>query len=247
MLIGTGDPEAHAEGAPRMSKLDTDSLTLDDVEVVQVLFEISSACRDDLLPPALHPTLPGVVTWLVYDCPDSPWGPFRLAQTRIECRSGTRPRGLLLPGMIDNTVAAAALTERWGYRLLEGEIELRRGYDGADVRVRRAGEYVLALALREPVLLPPDVVQFVASLHPAHTPAGYRLVQVDPVHTISRAERCEPHVEIFDAGAWGDERVQPRSAIAAAVCRASITLPKLRFVCRPGELAFTCTESIGAG
>ena len=43
-----------------------------------------------MLPPALHPTLPPIVSWLVYRAISSPWGPFTLAQTRIGCRSGAR-------------------------------------------------------------------------------------------------------------------------------------------------------------
>jgi len=244
MLVGLADPAARRTGAPRMPDLATAPVTLEGVSVLQVLCEVANDTAE-LLPPALHPTLPGVVTWLVYDCPDSPWGSFRLAQTRIECRSGTRPRGLLVSGVIDNDAAREALGPRWGYRLVPGSVDFRRGYDGVEAVVYGAGrEPVLALELREPVLLPPDVVQFVASVHPAETPRGYRLVQVDPRHDVHRAERGHPEVSLFDGEAWGEPEIAPSHPISAAVCLADVTLPKLRFVCRPGEMAFTGTEPI---
>ena len=88
-----------------------------------------------------------MVAWLVYDCPESPWGPFRLAQTRIECRSGTRPRGLLVSAICNNPVAGRALAEGWGYRWEPGEIDFRRGYDQVRSVVHSEGEIALEMIL----------------------------------------------------------------------------------------------------
>jgi hypothetical protein len=244
MLMGAADPEAWREGAPKMSALTTEPVSFRGASVLQVLCEVEND-NAELLPPALHPTLPGVVGWQVYDFPESPWGAFRLAQTRIECRSGTRPRGLLVSGVIDNAAAREALTARWGYRLHAGEIDFRRGYDGVEVVVGGPqGDPILVLGLQDPVLLPPDVVQFVSSVHPAETPNGYRLVQVEPRYQVNRAERGDPVIELFDAEAWGESRIAPVYPISAALCLTDVTLPTLRFLCRPGELAFTGTESL---
>ena len=229
-----------------MRSFATPAVGLAGASVLQVLCEVGND-NALLLPPALHPTLPGVVGWQVYDFPESPWGAFRLALTRIECRSGTRPRGFLVSGVIDSAPAGEALATGWGYGLRSGEIDFRRGYDGVDASVRTVeGRDLLQLGLRNPVLLPPDVVQFVSSVHPADTPSGYRLVQVDPRYDVLRAERGEPVIEYFDAGAWGDDRIVPTHPISASICIADVTLPRLRFVCRPGEMAFTGTETVAA-
>ena len=74
MLIGTADPEERAERAPTMESLATDSLALPDVNVLQVICEIDAAPMCEMRPPALHPTLPPALSWLVYDCPQTPWG-----------------------------------------------------------------------------------------------------------------------------------------------------------------------------
>jgi hypothetical protein len=244
MQIGTANPDALAENAPRLSSLDVEAVTLEGLELFQLLCEVKADGLLEALPPALHPTIPGVLTWLAYRFDESPWGPFRLAQTRIECRSGTRPRGLFVAGVIDNEAASHALAGGWGYNLRMGEIDLRRGFDGVDLRVSVEGECILDLAMHDPLLLPPDSLQFVSSLHPAHTPAGFRLVQVDPVHHINRAERGEPIVNLFDAEAWAVPGLEPQYPISAACGSGSLTLGKLRFLCRPGELAFTGTETV---
>ena len=93
-------------------------------------------------------------------------------------------------------------------------------------------------------MLPPEVVQLVSSLHPAITPRGYRLVQVDPVYRLERAERGEPYLDEFDAKTWGDERIDPHYLVSAAVGVADVTLSKLRYLCRPDELAFSGTEPV---
>jgi hypothetical protein len=188
--------------------------------------------------------VPPVVSWLVWQCPESPWGPFQLAQTRIECRSGTRPRGFLVGGVCDNEAAAAALAAGWGYRLQPGRIELRRGYDDVAVRVLREGRGALELGLRDPLPLGEGRIQFVSGMHPARTPRGFRLVQCDVDHAAQRSERGEPSLRGEDASAWTDERLAPCWPISAASCLADLTLRPLRFLCRADELAFTGTETV---
>jgi hypothetical protein len=244
MLQGTGASDIWADGAPALSDFGTEELSLSRVEVLQVLYEIKSAAADELLPAGLHPTIPGVVNWLAYACDDSPWGAFRLVQARIECRSGVRPRTLAISGFIDNEAAREALAARWAYRLSPGTIEFQRNYDGAELRVACDGRTVFDLALRDPVLLPEGVLQILTCLHPANTQRGYRLVQVDVDYATNRSERARPELRSCDATAWGDARLDPQYPISAAVCTADVTIGRLRYLCRPDELAFTGTETV---
>ena len=115
MLVGTADPQVLADGAPTLEGFGTEPLRLEDVETFQVFCEMKREGVESLLPPGLHPTLPPVVTWLVQKVGGSPWGPFSMAQCRVECRSGLRPRGFLRAGVIDNAAAAKELAARWGY------------------------------------------------------------------------------------------------------------------------------------
>ena len=82
MLAGTADPKSLAARAPKLASLDTEPLELRDVDVVQVFSEIGSQGIEALLPPALHPTLPPIVSWLIYRCISSPWGAYMATGTR---------------------------------------------------------------------------------------------------------------------------------------------------------------------
>ncbi|MGH2685235.1 MAG: hypothetical protein ACRDJP_07205, partial [Actinomycetota bacterium] len=79
----------------------------------------------------------------------------------------------------------------------------------------------------------------------ADTPRGLRLVQVDPDYEVHRAERASPRLSVFDAGAWGEPLLEPVHPVVATFAVADVVLPRLRYVCRPEELAFFATEPAG--
>jgi hypothetical protein len=242
MLTGRADIEVLASGAATLDRLDTEAVEFPNAEVLQVLCEIESGDIESLFPPALHPTLPGLVSWQLMHCPESPWGPFRLANTRIQCRSGVRPRAFVLSGRIDNEAARDALSSGWGYPLLMGEIEFRHGYDSVEAAVFEDDLSLLEIGLRNPEPLDAGDVQYVSDCHIAHTPRGIRLVQVDPIIEATRAERGAPEVHHFEALEWGEEGVVPNYPVSASIVSAHITVPQLRYLCLPNQLAFTGTE-----
>jgi hypothetical protein len=245
MLVGTADPTTLL--APRavvMEKLDTEPEVLGGVSVLQVLCEIDSSPECEILPPSLHPTLPPLLNWQAWRVPASPWGPFALAMTRIECRSGVRPRALLTQGYVDNVDAARALGERWGFRLEVATVAVEQRYDETRCEVHRQGEAILSIGLRDPEPLGMLDIQYVSALHATRLERGLRLLQCDTAYEPERAERGTPLVDHFDAEQWGEPRLVPVYPVSASLTRGRVTLPKLRFVCRPDELAFTGTESI---
>jgi hypothetical protein len=244
MLFGTADPNALAADAPRMSLLDGEPLTLTGIEVLQAAFELPGAFRECLLPPALHPTDPPLAWINVWRCPDGPLGAFALAQVRVSCRSGLRPRGFLVGAVVDSADAGAALAARWGFRCRAGTVVLARQYDAVDARVEVDGRTVLGLSLRDPDPLGAHDVQYTASMHLADTPRGLRLVQVDPDVRIERAERGRPSLGTFDGAAWGDPRIAPTHPVSGTIAVADLTLPRLRYVCKPDVWAFDGTETV---
>lgn len=245
MYTGTKPVDELAARAPTMASLDAAPVSLEHVEILTVVYEAAGAANEAVLPAGLHPTMPPVITWAMWRCADSPWGPFAMAQTRIECRSGMRPRGFLVSAVVDSADAATALTDGWGYVCRPGSVTVDRSYDRASVRVSEAsGATSLEIEVVDPVTLRPGDIQWIANMHLAHTPMGLRLIQVDPDVEVHRAERARPRVVSFDAAAWGEPLLEPVYPVAASLARASITLPKLRYVCAPDQLAFFSTEVI---
>jgi Acetoacetate decarboxylase (ADC) len=244
VLFGTADVDVLAASAPLMERLDTEPLVLPGAWVLHVTYEMPGAAREVLLPPALHPSDPPLVSWTFLRCASGPLGAFTIAQLRVECRSGLRPRGFLVASVIDSKEAGRTLASRWGYSSRPGEVRLARQYDAVTGAVRVDGRTILHVALRDPDPLGPHDIQYTASMHLARTPRGVRLVQVDPTFAVERAERGRPHLVAFDAAAWGDARIVPTHPVSASIAIADVTLPRLRYLCRPDVWAFDGTERL---
>jgi hypothetical protein len=245
MLSGTADPVSLAGGAPVVTSLATEPLVCPGAELLQVVHEIWASGRDGVLPPGLHPVTTPALTWSFMRAPESEFGAFTLAQTRVVCRSGVRSRGFHVAGFIDNPEAGRALSARWGYRLSAGEVSVERLYHGTFGRVVAGGRTVLDVRLLSPQPLSGDDLQYTDTMHLAETPAGLRLVQVEQAFAFSRAERGRPVLVAFDPPGWGQPRLLPSYPVSASSATADVTVQPVRFVCRPDVSAFEGTERVG--
>jgi hypothetical protein len=244
MLTGDAAVDALAANAATVKSWDAAAVTMDGAELVQAMFELRTAARQAVLPPALHPTNPPTLVFQAWRCPESPWGAFELAQVRVQCRSGLRPRGFVMGAVTDNADAADGLAAGWGFAATIGEVRLRRFYDETTVEVVVGGATILHLTGHDPDPLGPDDVGYSSTLNLAHTPNGLRLVQLDMGAEPERVERLRPVLGAFDATAWGSPRLDPWYPVSASVAVGRMTLPPVRFCCRPDVLAFEGTETV---
>lgn len=244
MLFGTGSIDQVAERAPRVASLDTESLTLPGVSLLRVTFEIARRDIQTFFPPALQATVPPLVTWSVYRCDEGPLGCFQLAETQLNCRSGARTRTYLLGGVIDGEQAADVLSSRWGFDPRIGEIRLSKAFDRVDASVAIERQRILQVSMCDPMPLGNSAIHFAPSMHPAHTPSGLRLLQVDSTVQVHRSERGRAVVDRFHASEWNERRVNPTKPVAATYSTADLTLGPLRFMGRLDVNAFEGTEPV---
>jgi hypothetical protein len=243
-LFGSRDVTSLLATSPTMPALDTDALILPGTRIMHVLHEIESGPMLDLLPPALHPTVPPTVSVWAWQVRGSDLGDFTLAQVTVGCRAGVRPRGFLVAAYCDDDGAAKALGERWGFRRDDGTPRLLVTHFGLTLTVEREGRTILDVRMESPEGIAGTDLQYVATMQLAHTPVGDRLVQVDPDYAFSKADRGTPRVDVFDAAALGDERIALAWPISASSAIADVTLPKLRYVCKVDVPAMAGTEPV---
>ncbi len=246
MLIGSADVKILGERSPRIASFASEPLMLSDVACLQLTAEMRNSAREAVLPPALHPTIPPVVSIQVWDVADSPVGAFGFAMCRVSCRSGVRARGFSTAAVASTQAAAQILTERFGFPCVLGEVTLRRHYDGVDAEVMVDGSRTLGIAALDPEPMDLDDVQYTGNLNLAHTPLGLRLAQVEVDHVASRVERLSARLSAFDGEAWGNRLLDPYFVVSASVALETVSIQPIRFVCKPDELAFTGTESVAA-
>ena len=244
MLVGSGDLEQLARRAPELASFAAEPLTLPGVELVHAVFELEGQGIEALFPPGLHPTLPVLGVLAFWRANAGPLGAFTLAQLRLSCRSGARPRQLLVAAFCEGETARAELNARFAFGARRAAVSLARFYDRAEASVALDGRTVLDLHGGAPLPLAPDDLQFFSSIHPARTPRGLRLVQVATDYRIVRAERARPVLASFDAGAFGDARLRLAYPVAASVALGELTLGRIRYVLRPDVLAFQGTEAV---
>jgi hypothetical protein len=221
---------------PRLRDLDTEAWTLPGAEILQLAFEVPGS-TDALLPRAMHPSIPRYATIVVTRYPESPVGPFALAQLRLMGRAGAHPRGVPLGAVASTPEAASALRERWGYPARAGVVTLRRRHDRIAAAATVDGMPVLECALVDPEPISGADVQYIHSVTLGHAPlegdTAPRLIQVDPRYTFHRAERGRVEVSRLDAEAWNAPGLAVRDAISATVCTCDTDLPRIRFVMDP--------------
>ncbi|MEX2247586.1 MAG: acetoacetate decarboxylase family protein [Dehalococcoidia bacterium] len=247
-LTGTRDFSSLLREAPLLDGFGTEPWPLERAEILQVMFEIDDAVMTSLLPPALHPTIPPVAIFSVTRFPESPVGPFLLAQVRAGCRAGVRPRGFLLRAYADTGPACEALSSRWGFDCRPGEVALRRYHDRVEGRVRAGGRDVLSIAIIDPQAISGGDIQYVANMNLARTVESGKergvLVQVDPEYTFHRAERGRPQVDVFDRDAWNAGGVDPVWPVSGCYALCDTGLPRIRYVSDPALPAIAGTRAV---
>ena len=248
-LAGSLDIRQLLEGAPTVT-LDDRELHVDDVDILQVMYEIGASDVESLIPPALNPTIPPVVSFLVYRARDSEFGPFSLVQTRLTARAAVRPRAFLVSARCDNPDAAEVLSSSWGFRIEPAEIRLRRFHDRVDCSVVVDRKTILQVSLIDPQPITGHDIQYAPGMHLArvHGDDGTkpRLVQVDSEFVFRRADRGRPELGTFDSSAWGDQRLVPLEPVSASFTACDVTITAVRYVCNPDIPASEGTQSVGS-
>jgi acetoacetate decarboxylase len=218
---------------PTVPDLDTEAWSLPGAEILQLAFEVPRATKL-LLPRAMHPAIPPYATIWVTRYPESPVGPFSLAQLRLMARAGAHPRGLVLGAVASTAEAATALRERWGLPVASGRVTFTRRHDRITATAAVEGVITLDCALIDPEPISGSDVQYIHSVTLARAPlddkTGPLLLQVDSRYTFKKAERGRPQVDVLVQPAWNADGLEPTNPIAATVTSCDTDLPRIRFV-----------------
>ncbi len=248
-VFGKQDVEAAAARAPLMTGFDTDAWELKGAQILQLSYEIVEEPAEWLIPPALHPSIPPYVTLSVMQYPDSPVGPFALAQVRIIVRAGIRPRGYLLGAYVNSDTAAQELRARWGFSVETAIVSLQSRHDRVTGTVERNSETILEIELKNSEHISGTDVTYLASLHLARVQDQNMpiIVQVDPEYVFHNAQRGRPRITTFKTDAWGgDERLRYTTPIIATMTQCDTDLPHLRFALDPSKPAATGGRRLAA-
>jgi hypothetical protein len=244
-ISGTLDVRPLLGDAPQMRSFGAEPWETAGVEILHLKFEIDDRDMAAPLPRALHPTIPPTVIFTVASYPESPVGPFMLAQVRVGARASGLPRGFLARAYADSAKACEALASHWGFACHQADVRLKRFHDRIIGTVSADGADILRVSLIDPEPISGGDIQYVANMNLARDADGNgALVQVDPNYVFHKAERGTPEIAAFDAKAWRADGVVPVWPIAATWAHCDTGFPKIRFVLDPDQPARTGTRRL---
>jgi Acetoacetate decarboxylase (ADC) len=235
-VLGTLDiAQWAAEAVSKFDPWDGDAWVLKNAELLAVAIEIQPGARA-LLPPGMHPSVPMYALFSVGRFPESPVGPFTMAQVLISGRVGIRPRGFALKTLVNNEAARRELAARWGYPVASGEAKIISRHDRVQAEVRVGGAIVLQCELTDREPIEGSDMEPLASANLARNAADDKLVliQVEPAYEYGKAERGRPRVLSFDQAAWRmGGHVQLNQGITAVYSQCDMALPPPRYIMDP--------------
>lgn len=229
---GTLDPASRSD-LPVAGQLARDAWTTEGSEVLYLAYELDDTHDLALIPPALHPAIPLYGTLMLRTHPESPVGSFALAELRVMTRAGIHYGGFTVGVIASSRDAVDFLRDGYGYPAKLGEVEIDRRHYATLGRVRCDGQPVLDIALEHAEPIAPTDVLYTNSFNLALVAGEPTIVQAEPTYTPERAERGRPRVELFDAGAFGDERIKLTTPLPATYVSGSIEMRPVRWLMDP--------------
>lgn len=210
-------------------------------QILQALFEIDRDVALAWLTPGLAKPVPPYAQILISRYPESPVGPFALAQQLIVCRAFTRARGYALQAVVDGPAAAlAALREVWGVPARPGKITLEVTATQITGEVADdTGRTVAAVLVQDLHTADPQHIHYDPVLAPrlappvqdGKPPAVLELTQIDPDYTIRECLLGAGTVSYPNASeGYPWNLLQPRNMIAATYTVSDTSLPWARFI-----------------
>ena len=246
---GTMDVQAFAPNVGEINGFKTEQWVLKGAQILNVYFEVANEPFASLMPVTVHPVIPAYAMLNVTHYPESPVGPFSIADVRVGCRAGVRPRGFTLKSYVSTEAAARELTSRWGYPASVGEVYLRAFHDRVIGRVQTGGRTILEVEMLDREFIGGNDIQYVSSMHLCRNREDRKLVmvQLDPEWTFVKAERGRPRLVTFEGQAWnGGDQLVPTWPISASYAIADTTLSAIRYVSDPNLDAFKGTTQVAA-
>ena len=237
------------QSAPAINGDKTEPWILKGARILTLNMEIDDDPADNLIPATMHPSIPPYAIFCVTNYPDSPVGPFTIAEVRVSGRTGVRPRGFVLRSFCDNEDARRELAARWGYPAVAGDVKLYIRHDRVVADAGAGGKPVLECELlgsrRDLRRRYPVRREHASGSQPLLRQTRSRAV--DPDFTFAKAERGKPRVILLDNDAFGaGANLRLANPISASFTTADVTLPKIRYICDPGLPAMQGTTKVAA-
>ncbi len=210
-----------AEGAMKIS----------DVEIFYSLFELPMGTAIARLPASLHPSIPAVMGTCFWQVPASDFGEFQLAYVGLACRTGIKPRHMVIGAWCDNPAAARFFRERYGFNCRTAELQCRETYDRVLGRVTLERDIILEIVATEliPITGGGGSVKYSPPLNLALSGERAKLAQFEASYDFKRVSRGTVQATTYLPAEVGDAAVAPTYPVSGTFAVCDVELMPARF------------------
>lgn len=208
-----------------------DTVVIEDVEILYVLYEMSMASALERLPASLHPSVPALFGFTFMRAPGGPLGAFTIAWHGIACRTGIKPRHLVQGAFCNSTQAGDFFASRYGFACRSAEVGLRETFDRVRGHVEVDGTTLIDVAITEslPLVGAGALIKYSPPLNGTTLAGGPALVQFEAGYDFKRVLRGRPRLAAFAAAELGDAGLAPTHPIAGSHAVVDLHLMPARF------------------
>lgn len=231
-LTGTGTIEPFEAFAPVVDLVIGEDVVLEDAEISFCLTELPVDDVLTVLPPALHPSIPGMAGFMHYSVPDGPWGKFDMVLVGLLSRSGIKSRLMVTAAFTDSDEALEALSKTWGFALRKAAIRLAVNYDRVRSTVTVDDVLLLDFEVEHPISLTGagGSVRYPQPFNIARRAGAIEFVQVDASYAFERVARGRPRIAHCHPSLIGGLKADHGFPVSGTLAKTKMTLHPLRFV-----------------
>jgi Acetoacetate decarboxylase (ADC) len=234
---GSGNVEAWLASAPAIATLKPEAWTLKGVRTMEARCEVDDDPADALVPPSLRPAMPAYVSVVVSRIPESPVGPFGLAELRVAARVGPRPTFFLLKSFCDNEAAREELASRWGYRASSGDVTLKEDHYRAIGTASVGGKTVLQFTLSHRAPLPGTRFNQLATVNLCKLAGQAILAGLAIESNFSANDKGQQHITLDNEALGVGNALRLLNPTAATVGVTDWTMGAIEFTVDPARAA----------
>ncbi|MGE0483936.1 MAG: hypothetical protein AB7Q81_07340 [Gammaproteobacteria bacterium] len=218
----------------------TDTVVIENAEILYVLCETPMQAALAALPVALHPSIPAIYGMTFVRARDSAIGPFELAWCGVACRTGIKPRHFIQAAFCAAPAAREFFAARYGFACRDARVNLRETFDRVRGTVEGDNDLLLDVAITDaiPLVGAGALIKYSPALNATTVAGGAALVQLEAAYDFKRVLRGRPRVATFAAAALGADALRPTQPIAGSFAVCDLHLMPARFqvdIVRPAE------------
>jgi hypothetical protein len=209
----------------------TDDITLRNVALHYVLWEIATQDGIDNMPPSLHPTWPGLLSLLFWRVPDSPVGAFTFAAVALTSRTAIKPRQIVLSAFSDSPAARELLTPRYGYPIQVADVRQHEYSDAVMSSIDIGGQRIVDLTTSSMQDLSGTsaALKLSPQLSTARVEGRFELLQNELAFSFRRTRRGIPRLHVVPSALGFLSDIPLSIPVAGSVAEVDITLHPARF------------------